>query len=54
MKATSMLEEHVTPTFGSRYMTAAIPKYKLPQKGMSPQAAYHLIHDQLQTKGIPR
>jgi glutamate decarboxylase len=43
----------VTPTFGSRYMSVAIPKYKLPAKGMEPRAAYHLIHDELQTQGNP-
>ena len=47
------MEEHVRPTFGSRYMTDVIPKHKLPQRGMNPQAAYHLIHDELQTQGNP-
>lgn len=48
-KQTSM----VVPTFGSRYMSVAIPKNKLPAKGMDPRAAYHLIHDELQTQGNP-
>jgi glutamate decarboxylase len=43
----------VTPTFGSRYVTEPIPKYKLPEKSMDPQAAYHLIHDELQLQGNP-
>ena len=45
--------QFVTPTFGSRYMREAIPKTKLPQKAMDPRAAYHLIHDELQTQGNP-
>jgi glutamate decarboxylase len=43
----------VTPTFGSRYMSDAIPRKKLPEKSMDPRAAYHLIHDELQTQGNP-
>jgi glutamate decarboxylase len=43
----------VTPAFGSRYMSEAIPKTKLPKKGMDPKSAYHLIHDELQTQGNP-
>lgn len=43
----------VTPTFGSRYVTEPIPKYKLPEKSMDPKAAYHLIHDELQLQGNP-
>lgn len=41
------------PTFGSRYMTEAVPKHKLPERSMDPRAAYHLIHDELQTQGNP-
>jgi glutamate decarboxylase len=43
----------VVPTFGSRYMTEPIPKNKLPEKGMDPTVAYHLIHDELATQGNP-
>jgi glutamate decarboxylase len=43
----------VTPTFGSRYMSEAIPRKKLPPQSMEPRAAYHLIHDELQTQGNP-
>lgn len=43
----------VTPTFGSRYMTEPIPKYKIPEQGMDPRTAYHLIHDELATQGNP-
>ena len=47
------MSENVRPTFGSRYMTEPIPKYKVPEKSMDPKAAYHLIHDELQTQGNP-
>ncbi len=47
------MAENVIPTFGSRYMTEPIPKRQLPEKGMDPRAAYHLIHDELQTQGNP-
>jgi glutamate decarboxylase len=43
----------VAPTFGSRYMSDAIPRKKMPEKSMDPRAAYHLIHDELQTQGNP-
>ncbi len=42
-----------TPTMGSRCMGEPIPKYKLPERGMDPRAAYQLIHDELQTQGNP-
>ena len=43
----------VTPTFCSRYMTDPIPKNKMPEAGMDPRTAYHLIHDELATQGNP-
>lgn len=43
----------LTPTMGSRCMGEPIPKYKLPERGMDPRAAYQLIHDELQTQGNP-
>jgi glutamate decarboxylase len=43
----------LTPAFGSRYMSAAIPRNKLPEFSMDPRSAYHLIHDELQTQGNP-
>lgn len=47
------MKDMVTPTFGSRYMTQPIPKYTLPKESMSPDAAYQLIHDELQVQGNP-
>jgi glutamate decarboxylase len=43
----------VIPTFGQRYMSEPIPRNRLPEKGMEPRAAYHLIHDELQSQGNP-
>ncbi len=45
--------DSITPAFGSRYMTDPIPKHRLPENSMDPRAAYHLIHDELQTQGNP-
>jgi glutamate decarboxylase len=42
-----------TPTFGSRFMTEPIPKDRIPEKGMAPNTAYHLIHDELLTGANP-
>ena len=47
------MSDMVTPTFGSRYMTEPIPRNTLPEKSMDPEAAYHLIHDELQAEGNP-
>ena len=53
MKEDNKTTSTVTPTFGSRYVTEPLPKYRLPEKSMDPRAAYHLIHDELQTQGNP-
>lgn len=42
-----------TTAYGSRYFKASIPKYKLPDDGMPAQAAYQLIHDELNLDGNP-
>ncbi|KAI9241254.1 MAG: hypothetical protein BYD32DRAFT_77114 [Podila humilis] len=39
--------------YGSRYATDDIPKYKLPEKSVEAQAAYQLIHDELELDGRP-
>jgi glutamate decarboxylase len=41
------------PTFGSRFVTEPMARYKLPEKSMDPRSAYHLIHDELQAQGNP-
>jgi len=48
-------KEHstVTMAYGSRYFKDSIPKFEIPQDGMPAQAAYQLIHDELNMDGNP-
>ncbi|KAF8946902.1 hypothetical protein BGZ47_011051 [Haplosporangium gracile] len=39
--------------YGSRYATEDIPKYRLPETSTEAQAAYQLIHDELELDGRP-
>lgn len=47
-------DAELTPTYGSRAMSAPIPKYTLPKGEMSSQSAYQLIHDELMLDGNAR
>ncbi|KAI5124067.1 hypothetical protein M0805_003894 [Coniferiporia weirii] len=40
-------------TYGARYGTEPVPKYKLPSRGTDADAAYQLIHDELALDGSP-
>ncbi|KAK7023759.1 glutamate decarboxylase [Favolaschia claudopus] len=40
-------------SYGARYGTDPIPKYHIPSKGLDPQSAYQLIHDELTLDGAP-
>jgi glutamate decarboxylase len=42
-----------TTAYGSRYFDKSIPKYELPEDGMPADAAYQLIHDELNLDGNP-
>jgi len=42
-----------TTAYGSRYFNKSIPKYEMPKEGMPAQAAYQLIHDELNLDGNP-
>lgn len=42
-----------TTAYGSRYFKTSIPKFEMPQEGMPAQAAYRLIHDELNLDGNP-
>ena len=42
-----------TTAYGSRYFDKSIPKYELPNEGMPADAAYQLIHDELNLDGNP-
>jgi glutamate decarboxylase len=48
-------KEHdaVTTAYGSRYFKESIPKFKIPRDGIPAQAAYQLIHDELNLDGNP-
>ena len=41
------LDTYLSPTYGTRAFDKPIPKYILPKHGLSPRAAYDLIHDEL-------
>lgn len=49
--------EHDKPTkgysYGDRYGTNPVPKFALGSKGIDPEAAYRLVHDQLSLGMIP-
>jgi glutamate decarboxylase len=44
---------NTTTAYGSRYFKKSIPKYEMPEEGMPSQAAYQLIHDELNLDGNP-
>ncbi|MHB1504898.1 MAG: glutamate decarboxylase [Acidimicrobiales bacterium] len=45
--------ENLAPLFARRAMTHPVPRYELPSTGMDPEAAYQLVHDELQLDGNP-
>jgi len=46
-------EEPLAPTYGGRSFSHDIPKYRLPAVGVSADAAYQLVHDELNLDGNP-
>jgi glutamate decarboxylase len=46
-------EDVVSPTYAARSFSHDIPKYRLPAQGMSADAAYQLVHDELNLDGNP-
>ncbi|XP_020696796.1 glutamate decarboxylase 4 [Dendrobium catenatum] len=44
----------VSPVFASRYVQEPVPRYTMPEKSMSKDAAYQLIHDELLLDSSPR
>jgi glutamate decarboxylase len=46
-------EETLSPTYAGRSFSHDIPKYRLPAQGMSANAAYQLVHDELNLDGNP-
>ncbi|KAI6006030.1 pyridoxal phosphate-dependent transferase [Pisolithus albus] len=43
----------VSHPYNARYGTESIPKFKIPPKGITSDAAYQLIHDELDLDGTP-
>jgi glutamate decarboxylase len=46
-------DDVVSPTYAARSFSHDIPKYRLPAEGMSADAAYQLVHDELNLDGNP-
>ncbi len=46
-------EEPLAPTYAGRSFSHDIPKYRLPTEGVSADAAYQLVHDELNLDGNP-
>ena len=40
-------------TYSMRYFEATVPKYEMPDEGMPANAAYELVHDELNLDGNP-
>ncbi|KAI0060885.1 glutamate decarboxylase [Artomyces pyxidatus] len=43
----------LTHTYGSRYGTSSVPKYRIPSTGIDADSAYQIIHDELSLDGSP-
>jgi glutamate decarboxylase len=46
-------DETLSPTYAGRSFSHDIPKYRLPAEGVSADAAYQLVHDELNLDGNP-
>jgi glutamate decarboxylase len=46
-------EESLSPTYAGRSFSHDIPKYRLPAEGVPAEAAYQLVHDELNLDGNP-
>jgi glutamate decarboxylase len=46
-------EEIVSPTYAGRCFSQEVPKYRLPDRGVGDEAAYRLVHDELNLDGNP-
>ena len=43
----------LAPTYAGRAFSHDVPKYRLPAEGMEADAAYQLVHDELNLDGNP-
>jgi glutamate decarboxylase len=46
-------DEQIAPTYARRSFTHDVPKYRMAAEGMNPEAAYQLVHDELNLDGNP-
>jgi glutamate decarboxylase len=46
-------DESLSPTYAGRSFSQNIPKYRLPAEGVAADAAYQLVHDELNLDGNP-
>jgi glutamate decarboxylase len=46
-------DDVLAPTYSARWFAHDIPKYRLPAEGMAAEAAYQLVHDELNLDGNP-
>ncbi|WP_330925604.1 glutamate decarboxylase [Candidatus Sororendozoicomonas aggregata] len=48
-----MNDDALTPTYGSRWCSESIPKYRLPDSPLLPETAYRIVMDELNLDGNP-
>ena len=46
-------DDLLAPTYAGRWCSRDVPKYRLPAEGMASEAAYQLVHDELNLDGNP-
>ncbi len=46
-------DDVIYPTYAARSFSHDVPKYRMPAQGMSAEAAYQLVHDELNLDGNP-
>src|SRR6202790_3032726 len=46
-------EDKITPTYAGRCFSHEIPRFRLADEGLAPEAPYQLIHDELNLDGNP-
>jgi glutamate decarboxylase len=46
-------QQQLTSSYGTRFMTAPVPKYELPERKMPADVAYQIIHDEMNLDGNP-
>jgi glutamate decarboxylase len=55
LKTSELNEDNsrLTPMYGSRQLREPVPRYEMPDRRMPAQAAYQIIHDELELDGNP-